>query len=153
MNWRNLPSRVGHLATTFMVISYLAYISTLRIELIYSSDTSAEFLWAALRYIPEDIALHSHHCENLNPNFVKNVGTWGLEWEPCSPSLQTFHHHRCKSPCQLLWGALIVSSFILLLRHYCLRQIPMERTSHIKSETPKSVSGPSTPDRYFSFQC
>jgi hypothetical protein len=66
----NSASTVDHLATTFMVISYLAYISTLKIELICPSEMSADFLWAALRYIPEDIVLHS-----LNSNFVKNIGT------------------------------------------------------------------------------
>jgi hypothetical protein len=36
---------------------------------------SADFLWAALRYIPEDSSLRSQRFENVNPNFVKNTET------------------------------------------------------------------------------
>jgi hypothetical protein len=82
---------------------------------------------------------------------VKNIGTWRLESDSSTPSLQTFHHHRCKSSCQLLWGAL--SSIILLLLHYCLRQISTKRTSHMKYETSKSVSASSVPDSYYNLQC
>jgi hypothetical protein len=71
----NSSSRVSHLAATFMVISHLAYTSTLKIELKYPSETSADFLWSTLCYIPEERILHSQSFENFNPKLVKNIGT------------------------------------------------------------------------------
>jgi hypothetical protein len=38
---------------------------TLKIEVIYSSETSVDFQWTTWCYIPEDGTLHNHCCENL----------------------------------------------------------------------------------------
>jgi hypothetical protein len=34
-------------------------------EVLRSSETSVEFQRSTRRYIPEDRALHNHHCESL----------------------------------------------------------------------------------------
>jgi hypothetical protein len=39
------------------LVSCWAYSSTLKMELMYSSETSVDFQWAAQRYIPEDSTL------------------------------------------------------------------------------------------------
>jgi hypothetical protein len=36
---------------------------------IRSSETSVDFYWTALHFIPEDILLHKHRCENLKPYY------------------------------------------------------------------------------------
>jgi hypothetical protein len=53
------------LPPSFTLISCLAYSSTLKKEATCTSETSADFQWTALRYIPEDRILHNHRCENL----------------------------------------------------------------------------------------
>jgi hypothetical protein len=53
------------LAASFTLVSCLAYSSTLKIEAIYSYETLVEFQRDTWRYIPEDITLHNHRCENL----------------------------------------------------------------------------------------
>jgi hypothetical protein len=42
-----------------MLVSCLAYFTTLRVEAICSSETSVEFLMTTLRYIPEDSTLYA----------------------------------------------------------------------------------------------
>jgi hypothetical protein len=49
----------------FMLVSRLAYSSTLKMEAICSSETSVDVHRNARRYIPEDRALHNHRCNNL----------------------------------------------------------------------------------------
>jgi hypothetical protein len=41
--------------------------STLKMEAIYSSETSVDTQQTTQRYIPEDGTLHNHRCENLKP--------------------------------------------------------------------------------------
>jgi hypothetical protein len=41
--------------------------STLKMEAIFSSETSVETHWTTLRHIPEDGTLHNDRCENLKP--------------------------------------------------------------------------------------
>jgi hypothetical protein len=57
--WRNV------LASCFMLVSCVAYSSTLEMEVMSSSQTSADFQWAKWHYISEDRTLHNHGCENL----------------------------------------------------------------------------------------
>jgi hypothetical protein len=45
------------LATCFMLVSYLAYSSTLKMEATCSSETSVDFQRITRRYIPEERAL------------------------------------------------------------------------------------------------
>jgi hypothetical protein len=52
-------------ATRFMLVSCLAYSSTVKIEATCSSETSVEFHRTTRRYIPEDRTLHNHCCEYL----------------------------------------------------------------------------------------
>jgi hypothetical protein len=51
-----------------MLDTYLAYASTLKMEATCSSETLLDFQQAIWRYIPEDITLHNHRCENLKSN-------------------------------------------------------------------------------------
>jgi hypothetical protein len=53
------------LPPAFTQISYAAYSSTLKIEAICSPETSIDFQRITQRYLPEDITLHNHNCENL----------------------------------------------------------------------------------------
>jgi hypothetical protein len=49
-----------------MLVSCLTYSSTLKMETKCSSEMSVEYQRTTQRYIPEDITLHNHRCENLN---------------------------------------------------------------------------------------
>jgi hypothetical protein len=62
-----------------LLVSCLAYPSTLKIKVIYSSETSG-FLHTTQHYNPEDCTLHSHCCEKLRSNkkfafFLITVGS------------------------------------------------------------------------------
>jgi hypothetical protein len=48
-----------------MSVSCLAYSPTLKMEVIYSSETSVDFQWITCSYISEDRALHNHRCEKF----------------------------------------------------------------------------------------
>jgi hypothetical protein len=52
------------LPPAFILLSSSTY-STLKMEAISSSETSADFQRTTRHYIPEDSTLHIHHCENL----------------------------------------------------------------------------------------
>jgi hypothetical protein len=63
-------------SSAFMLISYVAYSSTLKMEAMCSSKMSVYFEWTTQQYIPEDRILHNHQCENLksyNYNSVTKV--------------------------------------------------------------------------------
>jgi hypothetical protein len=63
---KNKPSKKPNLlATCFTLISCLAYSPILKMETAYSSETSVDFQQNTRRYIPEDIILLNHSCENL----------------------------------------------------------------------------------------
>jgi hypothetical protein len=49
------------LATCFMLVSCLAYSSTLKMAAKRSSETSVDFQQTAWDYIPDDRTLHSHN--------------------------------------------------------------------------------------------
>jgi hypothetical protein len=48
-----------------MLVSYLTYTTTLKMEEKCSSETSVDFQETTQRYISEDIALHNHCCKKL----------------------------------------------------------------------------------------
>jgi hypothetical protein len=54
-------------APAFVLVSCLAYFSTLKMEAICSSETSVDCQWTTWHYIPEDGTLHNHRCETSNP--------------------------------------------------------------------------------------
>jgi hypothetical protein len=56
---------ITDIPTGISLISCVLYSSTLKVEAKYSSETSASFQRIALRYIPVDVTLHTHWCENL----------------------------------------------------------------------------------------
>jgi hypothetical protein len=58
------------LPPAFMLASCSAYSSTLKMEAIYSSETSVDFQRIIRRYIPEDGTLHS--LEQFQCNFSRN---------------------------------------------------------------------------------
>jgi hypothetical protein len=51
---------LGKVSPAFMLVSCLAYSSTLKMEAICSSDTSVDFQQFTRRYIPEDSTLYTH---------------------------------------------------------------------------------------------
>jgi hypothetical protein len=57
-----LSFRIGEEA--FTLVFCLVYLSTLKIEAKYSSETSVEFQWTIWR-ITEDSTFRNHRCENL----------------------------------------------------------------------------------------
>jgi hypothetical protein len=65
--WRvlSLTGNLHFLATCFMLVSCLAYSSTLKIEDTYSAETSAEFQRTTQRYIPEDSILYMQYLVSL----------------------------------------------------------------------------------------
>jgi hypothetical protein len=59
----------------FTLVSCLAYSSILKMETIFSSETSVHFQRTTRRYVPEDRTLHNHRCENLKfQNNEENCG-------------------------------------------------------------------------------
>jgi hypothetical protein len=63
---RNWKSGQGPTNGCFMLVSCLAYPSTLKMEATFSSETSVAFQGTTQRYILEDTTLHDHCCENLS---------------------------------------------------------------------------------------
>jgi hypothetical protein len=66
------------LPPAFTLVSCFSYSSTLKVEAIYSSETSADFQRSTQRYIPEDSTFHNHRSENLKsyknfPGFIQFV--------------------------------------------------------------------------------
>jgi hypothetical protein len=55
-----------------MMLSCLAYSSTLQMEAACSSETSVHFHETTQSDIPEDKTLHSHRCENVKCKIKKN---------------------------------------------------------------------------------
>jgi hypothetical protein len=56
-----------------MMVSCPAYFLTLKIEAIFSSETSIDAERTTQRCIPEDGTLHNHRCENLKSyNFIEH---------------------------------------------------------------------------------
>jgi hypothetical protein len=59
------------LPNDFTLVSCTTYSSILKIKATCSSETSVDFQQSTRCYIPEDITLHNHRCENL-----KSLLTW-----------------------------------------------------------------------------
>jgi hypothetical protein len=53
------------LATCFTLVSCMANFSALKFVATCSSETWADFQRTVRHYIPKDITLHNHRCENL----------------------------------------------------------------------------------------
>jgi hypothetical protein len=64
----------------FLLISYLAYYSTLEMEATCSSETSVTFQRNTRRCITEDKTLHNHRCENLKSYIIAVMFTHHLDW-------------------------------------------------------------------------
>jgi hypothetical protein len=62
---RYMPSKKPAWKKVANRASCSAYSSTLKMEAMCSSETSADFQRTTRRYIPEDSTLYNHHCENL----------------------------------------------------------------------------------------
>jgi hypothetical protein len=62
---KNMPSKNPLLATYFLLVSYLARSSTLKIAATCSSEMLVDFQWTTWQYIPEDRTLYNHCFENL----------------------------------------------------------------------------------------
>jgi hypothetical protein len=54
------------LAACFVMVSWLSYSLTLKMELMCPSETSVLLQQTTRCYIPEDRTLHNHRCENLD---------------------------------------------------------------------------------------
>jgi hypothetical protein len=52
-------------ASCLIIVSCLAYFSTLKMEMTLFSEISVDFCWTTLRYNSENINLHNELCENL----------------------------------------------------------------------------------------
>jgi hypothetical protein len=63
--WEDL--KIEGRAACYMLLSWLAHFYTLKMETIYSSETSVDFYRTA-HYIPEDRRLHNNRCEHLSPD-------------------------------------------------------------------------------------
>jgi hypothetical protein len=57
--------QVARRAPVFTLVSCSPYFSTLKMEAIFSSETSVDTPRTTRRYIPEDGTLHNYRCENL----------------------------------------------------------------------------------------
>jgi hypothetical protein len=55
------------------LVSCSVYFWTLKMEAIYSSETSVDTERTTRYYIPEDATLHNHRCENLKSYRLSNV--------------------------------------------------------------------------------
>jgi hypothetical protein len=52
----------------FLLVSYLAHSSTLKVEAVGSYETWVDLYLTTWRYIAEDRTCQCHHCENLKSN-------------------------------------------------------------------------------------
>jgi hypothetical protein len=71
--------------------SYLAYSSTLKMEIICSSEMSVDVIRITRCYVPEDRTLHSHRWDNLKSNIftillITNRMETNYSWEAMSRS-------------------------------------------------------------------
>jgi hypothetical protein len=56
--------------STIMLVSWLAYSSTLKMHITYSFTTSVNFQWITEHYIPKYRTAHNCHCENLESYLI-----------------------------------------------------------------------------------
>jgi hypothetical protein len=62
IRWKSTDVSEEYVATCFVLVSSLAYSSTLRMWAIFSSETSIGFQHVTQRYVPEDRNIHRNHC-------------------------------------------------------------------------------------------
>jgi hypothetical protein len=67
VNWAGLCFKPD-----FMLVSCLAYSSTLKMEAMCTSETSVVFQRTTQFFITEDSSLHDHYCENLKSYIYEN---------------------------------------------------------------------------------
>jgi hypothetical protein len=72
-----LQSTLNHeqaeFAASFLLVIFLVYYSTLKMEAMCSSETSVNFYQATRHRIPEDTSVHSHRCENLKYKITGSI--------------------------------------------------------------------------------
>jgi hypothetical protein len=64
-NWHEEGMKQGSSCYSFMLESFLAYSSTLKMKAIYSSEISVDFRRVTWSHISENRTLHKYRCENL----------------------------------------------------------------------------------------
>jgi hypothetical protein len=67
------PGKGPSSTARFLLVSFLAYSSTLRMEAIVSSETSVSFNRTTRPYSLEDCTLHSYSCDNLNSDMISST--------------------------------------------------------------------------------
>jgi hypothetical protein len=65
--WEKHTASRHLLAVCFMLVSCLAYSSTLKMEVTRFPETSVDFQRTTRPYILKDKTLYNHRCENLKP--------------------------------------------------------------------------------------
>jgi hypothetical protein len=81
---RYLHEAGNKLAPCIMLVSCLAYSSTLKMEATCSSEMSGDVQWTTWRHVPEDSrCLHNHRCDNLKSCIVL------LQWHTIVINLKT----------------------------------------------------------------
>jgi hypothetical protein len=77
------PLKVNWLAllgTCFMLVSCMAYSSTLKMEVTCSSETLVHVPLNTECHIPEDRTIHNHRCENLKSYNISLVCIFPFLW-------------------------------------------------------------------------
>jgi hypothetical protein len=101
------PPQQSFLAACFMLVSWLAYSSTLKMKATCSPKTSLNFQWTTWPSFPEDRTIHNHCCENLKSYTSNNFIFWG----------------------KLLF-VLLHFIFIFLIMHICKNFVPWQIVSY-----------------------
>jgi hypothetical protein len=63
--WKKVANRA-----VSTLVSCSAYFPPLKMEPICWSETSVDFQWTTLHYIPEDNTLYNHRCETSHPTYL-----------------------------------------------------------------------------------
>jgi hypothetical protein len=100
----------------FVLVSFLAYCSSLQIEATCSSETSAGFQ-RTRRYTPEDRTLYNHRCENLKSYICTHLS--------CIP--RVLH-------------ATPISTFLLVLSYYTARSTNYEAPHYVIFSSPRILA-------------
>jgi hypothetical protein len=103
----------------FLLVLFLVYFSTLKMEATFSFETSVEFKGTTRRYIPEDSTLHKYRCENLkNVNFLAHIKLCLLHLSCNSLSRNTSTHSRFSY--SIHYGIQDTSQSVTDLDHYMI---------------------------------